>query len=331
MYSIVNAANIVNPIEEVLDEIKISNNFRGYNDDFLVTGKFKILLEKNIIHRLSVNEISNRWCPTGRDVYIAKGIERPGNKVRRGDSTFGRSAGMIGEDFFMGLLEEDFGREISYAKLNGKSDDYLKKFKAIKSDDLNSLKRRSSGDFIILMSGLKLGGRFESSISSLLSNISGDQHLTIEDILFKETIQPTPLSGLSAESKPDFMIPKLKLVGDVKSAESLESAHLLTCAGYALAYENWKREDINWGMIYFFKGKSFQKYGSYISTPQVCLFPISDNLRSWFKEMRDDFLELISQKEYPKFPDAEKRSEFCRTCKYRSFCKKKGLEIPDDL
>jgi len=94
-------------------------------------------------------------------------------------------------------------------------------------------------------------------LHTLLSK--GEENMDLIDIAFQESqvkIQPTPIQiGISTPATPDFLIEKYGAVGDIKSGVKFEDHYLLTCAGYAIAYENWKRKekrDINFGIIYFF-------------------------------------------------------------------------------
>jgi CRISPR/Cas system-associated exonuclease Cas4 (RecB family) len=120
------------------------------------------------------------------------------------------------------------------------------------------------------------------------------------------------------------------MVGDVKSGEAIDVKHLLICAGYALAYENWKGEDINWGMIYLIKTKNSQRIGKYVSLPQIYIFPIDDDLRGFFIQRRNEALQIVSRPRLPKKPSSMKdRRLYCRDCVYRKVCEEDGLEVPE--
>ena len=155
--------------------------------------------------------------------------------------------------------------------------------------------------------------------------------MDLTDIAFQESqvkIKPTPIQiGISRPATPDFLIEKYGAVGDIKSGVKFEDHYLLTCAGYALAYENWKREekkDINFGIIYFFPTRIPTDYAKPFTFAQMYVFPIDDVLRKWFLEERDSAYETIIKDSMPDFP---KNKQHCKHCQYIEACKETGLEI----
>ncbi|MCW3133850.1 MAG: CRISPR-associated protein Cas4 [Methanophagales archaeon] len=166
-------------------------------------------------------------------------------------------------------------------------------------------------------------------LHTLLSK--GEENMDLIDIAFQESqvkIQPTPIQiGISTPATPDFLIEKYSAVGDIKSGVKFEDHYLLTCAGYALAYENWKRKekrDINFGIIYFFPTRIPTDYAKPFTFAQMYVFPIDDVLRKWFLEERDNAYETIIKDGMPDFP---KNKEHCEHCQYIEACKETGLEI----
>ncbi|MBU4502709.1 MAG: CRISPR-associated protein Cas4, partial [Nanoarchaeota archaeon] len=122
--------------------------------------------------------------------------------------------------------------------------------------------------------------------------------------------------------KPDFLIRKYKIIGDIKSGMGgFEDRYLLTCIGYALAYENEMKEDINFGIIYFFPTRH-SRFTKPASFSQVYIFPIDDDVRKYFLDVRDQAYSIISRNSSPNLPD-DKRN--CTYCKFNEECKQEGL------
>ena len=132
--------------------------------------------------------------------------------------------------------------------------------------------------------------------------------------------------GISRGVEPDFLIEGYKVIGDIKSGTEFESFYQFTCTGYALAYENEKKKDINWGIIYFFPTRNPSAYVKPITFAQIYLFPIDDDLRRWFLDSIIEDYGIISKEEPPGFPEKEKRTH-CNYCSFNEQCKSGGLEI----
>lgn len=326
MYQVISVANVLNPFEEIYGKVDVSNELRGQNSEILVTGEFASAIRKGTILPLSVNEVSNQICPTGRDVYISKGLNRPkSRKIRNGSPSFERTAGMIGEKFFVEFLMDQIKTKTSYKELKDESDRYFVTFLKSKKKKLDELKNESSRDYNIFLSQLKSSGRIEATVSNFLSEFT-DKKITKDNIKFHTSLNPNSLTGISKDSKPDFLVPNLKLVGDIKSGEALRDSDLLICTGYAIAYENAIKTNIDWGMIYFFKAKNQVKYGRYVSLPQVYIFPIDDSLRNWFIQRRNQALDIAKKGNCPPFPSKENTKK-CHHCRFKSFCEGEGLVI----
>ena len=327
MFQVVNISNLLNPFGKAFAKFEVEEGLRGRGTKALVTGQHLLKLKKQEIRPLSVDNIANQYCPTGRDTYIQKGKNRPKERNRRGaESTrgFPRNAGIIGEEFFVDILQAKGIKSDSYRKLQEAGDSYTSAFFKRKAVFLDQLKKDSPKDYDVFVSGLRLSGRVEFGIKHLYSVLTRNRTIRPSDILFDKEFMPTLQLGISTPSKPDFVIPSLNLIGDVKSGESLEQKHLLTCAGYALAYESSERKPIDWGMIYFFKAKNYTEYGKQISLPQVYLLPIDRELREWFLEIRNERYAIIMKDNMPELPSDTQK---CNDCKYRSYCQKDGLVL----
>lgn len=327
MYQVLNISNLLSPFEDILSKCQVGKDLRGYDKNTFITGSHlqKVINGKSKL--LSVNEIAYGSCRTGRDVYIEKGVNRPvSKKIRQGTKSFEREAGIIGERFFLNILNTRNLNENTYSKVQKRSDNFMKNFMKKQRDELEYLENDSKEDYDIFISGLRSGGRSESILKVINSMTLGKRAIKKPDIERGLELHPKKQIGISTPSKPDFIIPKLGLIGDVKTGEELKDKHLLTCAGYALAYENEFRKDIDWGMIYFFKAKNYTKYGKQISLPQLYLFPIDDDLRSYYIGERNRALETISKDTIPQFPTG-RDTDPCHKCKHLEFCESKGLVI----
>ena len=325
MFQVVNISNLLDPFKDEFEKFEVEDGLRGWGTKALVTGQHLFKLSNKSIRPLSVDNIANQYCPTGRDTYIQKAKSRPGGRIRHGTSGFPRIAGDVGEKFFVNILQAKGIKTDSYQKLQEISDLYTTEFFKKEAKDLGRLKKDSPKDYSVFESGLRSSGRLEFSMMRLYSVLTKDRTIRPKDILFNREYMPNLRIGISSPSKPDFVIPRLKLIGDIKSGERLEKKHLLTCAGYALAFESSEREPIDWGMIYFFKAKNYTEYGKQISLPQVYLLPIDEELRKWFLDIRNECYATIMK---DKIPDLPSNKGKCRVCNYRFYCQKDGLVLP---
>ncbi len=140
-------------------------------------------------------------------------------------------------------------------------------------------------------------------------------------------LKPKPTEiGISSPVEPDFLIAEYEVIGDIKSGTEFKPFHQITCTGYALAYENEKKKDINWGIIYFFPTRNPSTYVKPITFAQIYIFPIDDNLRRWFLDFRNQDYDTISKDKPPEFPGVTDR-QHCNYCQFNEQCKSEGLEI----
>ena len=133
-------------------------------------------------------------------------------------------------------------------------------------------------------------------------------------------IKPNPkVLGISSPSTPDFIIPAISAIGDIKTGFEFKDYYRLTAAGYALAYENeeGKGNDINLGLIYYFPTRQKD-----VSFAHLYIFAIDDALRREFLDRRDEALlvmknALSTPKVVPAFAE---RDKYCNHCKYSNDC-----------
>lgn len=117
------------------------------------------------------------------------------------------------------------------------------------------------------------------------------------------------LLGLSELLSIDALDYLHSIMFDLKAGKQAE-VYRLYCTGYALVFESVYEVPIDVGCLVYvdFKGQNL-----HISKD---LFHISDNLRSWWIEERDNKLEMVSRSEDPGMP-----AQCPKTCLYYSVCR----------
>ena len=138
-------------------------------------------------------------------------------------------------------------------------------------------------------------------------------------IVFDEEIiriNPGANLGLSETNTPDFIILKPVIVmGDVKTGIRLRSFHLHTVTGYALAYESQHKEDVNFGVVYF-----FETHAKQMSFAQSYLFVIDDFLRRKFLDARNEAYKILQKSELPSLARDRDYESHCKYCKHLEDC-----------
>jgi len=337
MFEVINAWNLVCPSGEL--ENAISNiNLRAYNKETYLTGEFASKLSNNEIRPLSVSNIADRYCPTRRDLYFYKGI----NRLSRlsSDEHWGGKAGYIVEDYVKCISEHEENLALNnYSSLVEQGNTLHDTFCGEKTESISNLRNLegstlsgNEGDTDWLLTLLSYTGRAELAIKILHSTLKEEGSLDMNHVQVNQHIEPNITEiGLNSPAKPDFIVPQFKITGDIKTGVNFEPHYQLTCAGYALAYENWMKDesDINWGIIYFFPTRNPSAYVRPITFTQIYIFPIDDYLRQWFLDLRDEAYNIISKENHPSFPAEDNRTH-CRYCKFKSHCISEGLELSDE-
>jgi CRISPR/Cas system-associated exonuclease Cas4 (RecB family) len=324
--------------KNIIEESKPSDNLRGYDKNTILTSEWLTPLKTGEIRKLSVSDIADIKCPIRRDLYYKKGKNRP--RQRSQSPTWGSRAGPIVEKYFLDYLSNNskFSSK-NYGSITQKADTIHEKFLSEQEENFKKLEGEeqngSTVDTEWLKKLLNCGGRAELGLKILNSVLKNKTSLQSPHILQGIQLMPNIEIGINAPSTPDFIIPDHSIVGDIKSGKEFQGIHQLTCAGYALAYENSKKNvgkaDINWGIIYFFPTRNHLARIKPITFPQLYIFPIDDILRTWFLDKRDEAYRIISKDAPPDFPQTKNQCQFCNpclSCKYQILCKKDGLEIP---
>ncbi len=332
MFQVVIMWNLSRPDEEMEDNVQ-NIELRGYDPETFLTGEFAVKLSTKKIRLLSVSNISDRYCHTRRDLYFVKGINHLANKEDK--TTWGRVAGNIVESHIERILGENKEHDLSYSSLiiNGRGlNESFVNSKKKRINYLREIEEKAeevkTGDTDWLLKLLDNNGRAELGLKLLHSLVKESNSIDIDHIRIDQKIKPNLQIGISSPATPDFIIPVSGIVGDIKTGINFTDHFLLTCAGYALAYENQhgEKKNINWGIIYFFPTRVPTEYVRPLTFPQIYIFPIDDNLRKWFIGTRNEAYNIISKLEPPKFP-LKDETNHCSHCRFKNYCKNQGLKL----
>lgn len=337
MFQVVTTWNLVDPTNDTdlnkhIKDIKL----RGYNSETFLTGQLANKIGDKEISPLSVSDIADKYCPIRRDLYFRKGKNRSYRRKQR--KSWGGTAGRITQsyifDIFSTYLKHKDAKK--YANIVKTTNKFLRGFKNTHNKNiksLGSLAKKEYEDPERLLKLLTFNGRVELGMKLMHSILSKNgRSIDCKDIAFERQDSPIkicsdPIQIGMSPSTPDFLIEKYGVVGDIKSGVNFEDHYLLTCAGYALVYENWKRKNqrnINWGIISFFPTRIPTDYAKPFTFAQIYIFPIDDILRKWFLDERDYAYKTIIQDSPLDFPENKQHCEYCR---YIEDCKKMGLVI----
>lgn len=324
MFQIIPRLNLLKAgeFEERIKQITL----RGYLGEppVAVTGEFKAGFDRGALRPLSIGEITHIACPTRREIYMGHVLRK------RGATTWGRISGDI-VDTFIGEAVDKYAPDASvkrvrlYDSLVKRSDRYTRDFsrrRRVLITQLGSHRTRPEKpeeDPQLLLGTLARTLRHELVMlkaGKLLSRRDGKKPL----VQRKVALSPQPhILGISRPATPDFIIPELSAVGDIKAGFAFQEYYPLTAAGYALAYENQHGQghDIDFGVIYFLPTRERE-----ISFAQIYVFVIDDALRKEFLSARDRALLVLrdglqDRNNAPPFVD---RNKFCIHCKFCADC-----------
>ena len=337
MFQVIAMWNLTRPDFEMKDSVE-NIKLRGYNSNpehkVFLTGQFASKIKNEELKTLSVSDISDRYCPTRRDLYYKKGINKPKIKDRK---TWGRSAGIIVEKYLFDLFSNKMPKwdRMTYKNIRKIRKEFSNNFHKSNQQEFKKLFKLKEGDYEDpdwLLKLLDSNGRAELGIN-ILHSFMFDNSKDVSFNHFKLNtenslkLKPNPTEiGISSSVEPDFLIEGYKVIGDIKSGTEFKHFHQLTCTGYALAYENEKKKDINWGIIYFFPTRNPFAYVKPLTFAQIYIFPIDDKLRRGFLNFRNQDYNTISKDKPPQFPKVSDR-QHCEHCQFIEQCKSEGLKI----
>lgn len=339
MLQIIEKWNLARLDEEMREHVG-TIDFRGYNPETFLTGEFASKLTNKEIRPLSVSNIADKRCPTRRDLYFYKGINRLPRTERK--DTWGTKAGHFIENYVLSVFNKVGGEDNeNYSSLIAEGNSLYTTFIGEEKghcEELKSLEEESSGviegDTDWLLKLLCNNGKSELAIKILHSLLKEEDSLDITNIKPKKGISPNVNEiGISDPATPDFIIPDFGIVGDIKTGIEFQSHFQLTCAGYALAYENenGEKSEIDWGIIYLFPSRvpAKRRFVRPVTFTQVYIFPINDFLRESFITLRDEAYNIVSNINPPDFP-GEKKREHCKYCGFKEYCVSQGLELKEN-
>lgn len=341
MFTVITAWNLTRPD---LDTIADFDNLerRGYNLEIVsLTGQLALNISEKIVLPLSVSDIADIRCPARRDLYLRKGKGRLStselNKIQK--ATWGHRAGSFVESYFEGIYGQRINSKIKqkYTAIISNGDNYHQDFIRENNSSVNKmqgLERNTDsikeGDTDWLLKLLKCNGTIEFSAQIFHSHIKEKNSLDCNHIEFKKNLFPKLRQiGINSPAVPDFIIPKLGMVGDIKTGICFEPHFQLTCAGYAISYENEYGigQNINWGVIYLLPTRNPSALVRPFTFSQIYIFPIDDSLRSWFSDERDNAYLILSREQIPDFPEEKDIKNNCPYCKFRVYCTQQGLVL----
>jgi CRISPR-associated protein Csa1 len=301
-------------VDRVLRQLKsiygvVSDDLRGWNwsSDALSPPLEGIYL--------GVSEITNRYCPTYRDIYLKRvlGIPAPHSyKTVRGWIYHAVCKKVVEKTKSKLYLEGLMNGSKLYTSLITDKKDVLEKIleeygipKHLQTQDIDKIWREAETlyNFLALQAA--------SRLDKVLSKISSQD---LESIIPKvtsvdvERIVNGQLLGLSSELRVDMFADK-RIVIEIKTGD-IRDFHKYAVTGYALAVESDLDIPIDYGIVSYIYVKD-----EYVKTKNKIYF-ISDELRREFLEMRDEAFNIIHRGIDPGKPSA------CpEYCVYYGVCK----------
>jgi CRISPR/Cas system-associated exonuclease Cas4 (RecB family) len=296
---------------------------RGYHNDSLLTGQYLFALN-NGIGPLSISDIADKYCNTGVELYLQKGKNRQKYKLKKKEKHSSSGLGKLIEDYIISILDSPVKDENSYHKIIDKDIDFFSKFEQEKLDtiaEINENESESDNKFRTqkVLNGINCCSRYEFIFSAIHKYFHGEGQIVPQPII--SLSEENKALGLSRTLTPDFLVKygETTIIGDIKTGEKFEEFHKLTCTGYALAFENQNKVDVNYGIIYFIPTMIKQaKSKNHFFFPQIHIFEIDSSLRSDFIAQRDSKYDLLSNDNIPEFPVDDQHC--LHACKWRENC-----------
>lgn len=320
MYQLMAGWNLVSDIlenDETTGPHNCTVRLRGYSKRAALPGDFRLFLRDHPSAYLSVTDIAGGICPQSTDAYLNKSPYSPA----RGDSPKARAlkrkqksgcyqqrAGDLFEDVLShGFKRVHVERDSDYTEVKHQRQLLMRNYSSSNGERITKfngveLPANDGGNPNWFMKQLEccLGQQLIASLvqKSLLGKPS--------DAVRKGRVKLHPKIILSdpqelgiREAIPDFVVQSAKLIGDVKTGKCFQYKYMLTCAGYALAFERRKSRNIDWGAIIFEPTEICTALHQPLTFPQLYLFRITDELRLQFIEKRDKIYRQNEQRDIP--------------------------------
>jgi len=261
---------------------------------------------------LSVWEIASRICPTNRDVWIRRKV------LKKSIPTTPYIAKGIVIHRIIASLFKEAKKNVYLGQLDSLRDRLISKGMSIVEDELGSMSKyvdlKGFSDEIREF-GKEISKYVAVSIENKIMEVRSKYPFIDEEGLVNlvfpfaiELIIDGRFLGLSSYLRADASWVFGGLVYDIKTGYKLKW-HKLQLAGYALAIESFYERPVDIGVvIYVNRGLQGLKIEKEI-------FPITDDLRSKFLELRDELqMMLIKDKEPPIASNCPKY------CLFRKYC-----------
>lgn len=147
----------------------------------------------------------------------------------------------------------------------------------------------------------------------------GESEKALSNLKMNPKWDPPAFIKLS-QATPDFVIPKFRAIGDIKSG-SWSDEYYLTATGYALAYESLYGANINLGVIYLVETEPV-----IFGQSRVVVFPITDAVRRRFLDRRNEALAVMMAGAQlpPRLQELEHQKKFCERCGLKAICFEKA-------
>lgn len=339
MFTVIATWNSTRPDQETITDFS-SLERRGYNAEAVsLTGQLATKIADKTIPTLSVGDIADKRCLARRDLYLRKGVGRLSTAQLRSieKATWGHKAGTFVEKYVEGVATQQGISQPaqSYTAIRNNGDSYHRSFVGNRASDISQLRtlekstlNTKEGDTDWLLRLLKCNGKLELGAQVLHSFVRKTDDFDFSRIEFNRNLHPKPREiGISSRATPDFIAPHLGLVGDIKTSTGFEAHFQLTCAGYALAYENEHGDghNINWGIIYLLPTRNPTALVRPLTFAQLYIFAIDDNLRSWFLDERDKAYRVLAGEQIPSIKEEDMRNN-CSYCKFNQYCEEQGAQ-----
>jgi CRISPR-associated protein Csa1 len=246
--------------------------------------------------RIPMYSVCSKYCPTGRDVYL--------NIVKR-------AKGKLSRKIKLGAAIHETVRTILNAFIERRELTFDEWYEGILNSkgvhDRNEIIRERSRSAWRLTQ-LACENRFMEGMSRQLYASTRDVMATTVPFLVEHRISGE-LLGLSGLLRIDCFDYLRNIVFDIKVSDEAKDWYRLQPTGYALVLESIYEIPVDVGCTVYVRFRENK-----ISVERD-LFFISDDLRSWWIEERDEKLRMVVQKTDPGFPN------MCyEECIYREAC-----------
>jgi CRISPR-associated protein Csa1 len=247
--------------------------------------------------KLPMYEVSSKYCPTNRDIYL-RNVEKtypiPGARMALGKLLHG-----VVSDSLQAFLQrqntsfEAWWQKIRWQEISEKPENVMEPCRQV-------------WDFVHTMCSARL-----AEVSSRHSRASElDLMASAVPFLIEHKISGE-LLGLSDILSVDCYDYLRTIMFDLKMANTKEEWHRLYPVGYALVFESIHEVPVDICCIVYLNIDNGR------IDIQKDLFFASDELRQWWIEERDKKLEIVAEKKDPGKPERSQCKEYCM---YYSAC-----------